>query len=228
MTGKSEAQSIALRFLSIGVLGVVGSTSISYGSISAPLVAADLLGQLFWKSLKAGYTAGESLMLAKINLIREMNRRQGYLDGEDQKTLLSFVLYGDPLTSAELASRQSKQALRLKIGLPIKTVSDQAIPEDSPAAIQSEWITYAKKSVESYLPGLENSLVQVNLQRPAESDLSEKVDKLAKGRRKGMPAPDRYVVTITKTIPAARRQHTHYARVTMDEHGKVLKLAVSR
>ena len=127
VAGKSEAQSIALRFLSIGVLGMVGSTSIAYGSICAPLVGADLLGQLFWKSLKEGYTAGEALMLAKINLIREMNRRQGYLDGEDQKTLLSFVLYGDPLASADLVASQTKHAPRIKFNLPIRTVTDQTM-----------------------------------------------------------------------------------------------------
>ncbi len=226
--GKTEAQSIALRFLSIGVLGMIGSTSISYGSVGSPLVAADLLGQLFWKSLKEGYTAGEALMLAKINLIREMNRRQGYLDGEDQKTLLSFVLYGDPLASADLAVRQTKQALRLKVGIPIKVVDDESLSSDAPAAIQSEWIPYAKKTVEAYLPGLENSRVQVHLQRPGASpDMSNK-DKNPKWLKKSSNAADRYVVTISKTVPAARREHTHFARITMDEHGKVVKLAVSR
>jgi tetratricopeptide (TPR) repeat protein len=223
--GKSEAESIALRFLSIGVYGMVASTCIAYGSISAPLVGADLLGQLFWKSLKEGYTAGEALMLAKINLIREMNRRQGYLDGEDQKTLLSFVLYGDPLASAELAMRQAKQALRLKVGLSIKTVSDQSLPLDTASTVKPEWVISAKKSVESYLPGLEHSSVQVCRQTP---NPEPQPATMTKGRRKNVGQSDRYVVTITKTVPAARHQHTHYARVTVDEHGKVVKLAVSR
>ncbi|GAP14827.1 hypothetical protein LARV_02603 [Longilinea arvoryzae] len=228
VAGKTEAQSIALKFLSIGVLGMVGSTSISYGSVNTPLVGADLLGQLFWKSLKEGYTAGEALMLAKINMIREMNRRQGYLDGEDQKTLLSFVLYGDPLASAELAVRQSKQALRMKIGISIKTVSDQSMPADGPETIRSEWITSVKKTVESYLPGLENSQVQVCLLKPEANPQAANTGSVAKGRKKALPELNHYVVTITKTIPAARREHTQYARVTLDEHGKVIKLAVSR
>ncbi len=226
--GKTEAQSIALRFLSIGVLGMIGSTCISYGSVGSPLVAADLLGQLFWKSLREGYTAGEALMLAKINLIREMNRRQGYLDGEDQKTVLSFVLYGDPLASADLAARQSKQALRLKIGLPIKTVADQSLSSDSPAAIQSEWIPYAKKSVEAYLPGLDDSNVQVHLQRPAANPDLTTAQKVGWSHKKSVSVPDRYVVTITKSVPTARKEHTHYARVTLDQNGKMVKLAISR
>lgn len=226
--GKTEAQSLALRFLSIGVLGMIGSTCISYGSVGSPLVAADLLGQLFWKSLREGYTAGEALMLAKINLIREMNRRQGYLDGEDQKTVLSFVLYGDPLASADLAARQSKQALRMKIGLPIKTVDDQSLSSDAPAAIQSEWIPYAKKSVEAYLPGLENSKVQVYLQRPAANSDTGMPQKAGWSHKKSVNVPNRYVVTITKSVPTPRNEHTHYARVTLDEKGKMVKLAISR
>ncbi|HWQ05367.1 MAG TPA: hypothetical protein VN452_08430 [Longilinea sp.] len=228
IAGKREAQSIALRFLSIGVMGMVGSTSISYGSVSAPLVGADLLGQLFWKALKEGYTAGEALMLAKINLIREMNRRQGYLDGEDQKTLLSFVLYGDPLASADLVASQSKHAPRMKFSLPIRTVTDQTMSIETLSAIQPEWISSAKKSVEAYLPGLENSQVQVSLQKPGIASVPEELGKTNKSRRKNAQTPDHYVVTITKTVPIARRQHTHYARVTLDANGKVVKLAVSR
>jgi tetratricopeptide (TPR) repeat protein len=228
VAGKSEAQSIALRFLSIGVLGMVGSTSIAYGSVNAPLVGADLLGQLFWKSLKEGYSAGEALLLAKINLIREMNRRQGYLDGEDQKTLLSFVLYGDPLASADLVASQTKHAPRMKFNLPIRTVTDQTMSVETLSAIQPEWISSAKKSVEAYLPGLENSQVQVSLQKPGIESGQENIEKTNKGRKKNMQTPDHYVVTITKTVPIARHQHTHYARVTLDAHGKVVKLAVSR
>lgn len=167
-------------------------------------------------------------MLAKINLIREMNRRQGYLDGEDQKTVLSFVLYGDPLASADLAARQSKQALRLKIGLPIKTVADQSLSSDSPAAIQSEWIPYAKKSVEAYLPGLDDSNVQVHLQRPAANPDLTTAQKVGWSHKKSVSVPDRYVVTITKSVPTARKEHTHYARVTLDQNGKMVKLAISR
>ena len=99
----TEKDSLALKFLSLGTLGVVASTCISYGSITTPLIAADLLGQLFWREIKFGRTAGEALMQAKVDLVREMNRRQGYLDGEDQKTLISFILYGHTHTPDQKA-----------------------------------------------------------------------------------------------------------------------------
>ncbi len=93
-------EAIALKFLEAGSLAIAGSTCMAYGSYGAmdnSLVAADLLGHSFWKFLKDGMPAGEALRQAKIYLASEMDRRQGYLDGLDQKTLISFVLYGDPL-----------------------------------------------------------------------------------------------------------------------------------
>ncbi len=98
---KTDETSLALRFLSIGSQAVVGSTCISYGSVTTPLVGADLLGFHFWTALRDGYPVGDALLQAKVAVVREMNGRQGFLDGEDQKTLISFVLYGDPLTYME-------------------------------------------------------------------------------------------------------------------------------
>ncbi len=109
---KSTDQAMSLRFLQVGTQAVVGSTCISYGSISPPLIAADFLGHAFWSFLREGVPAGEALRRAKISLAREMHNRQGYLDGEDQKTLISFVLYGDPLAIPVGLERTAKSILR--------------------------------------------------------------------------------------------------------------------
>jgi len=122
---KSEQTSLALKFLSIGTYGVVASTVIAYGSVTSPLIGADLLGFLFWRYLREGYTTGEALVQAKIDFVREMNRRQGFLDGEDQKTLLSFVLYGDPMVRYTDSSYGSKTAGRSKTHLSVRTVCDR-------------------------------------------------------------------------------------------------------
>lgn len=95
--GKDAATAISLRFLAEGALGFVGSTNISYGVSVPPLSDADLLGVLFWQHLLQGERLGDALLRAKVDFAREMYRRQGYLDGDDMKTLLQFVLYGDPL-----------------------------------------------------------------------------------------------------------------------------------
>jgi hypothetical protein len=36
------------------------------------------------------------------------------------------------------------------------------------------------------------------------------------------------VVTLSKQVPDGQRHHPHFARLTLDENGKILKLAVSR
>jgi hypothetical protein len=36
------------------------------------------------------------------------------------------------------------------------------------------------------------------------------------------------VITLSKKIPDGKRQHPHFARLTLDPEGKVMKLAVSR
>lgn len=97
--GKDPAKSIALRFLAEGALAVVGSTVISYGVAAPPLGAADLLGAFFWQHVLAGEPLGEALLQAKLDFTREVYQQQGYLDGDDMKTLLEFVLYGDPLAA---------------------------------------------------------------------------------------------------------------------------------
>ena len=148
--GRSTEQAISLTFLHAGANSFVGSTCIAYGTISMPLMAADLLGHAFWQYLMEGHPAGEALRRAKIYLSTEMDRRQGYLDGEDQKTLISFVLYGDPLyqettrtngkaakrmTSALFQKKDPAQAINLEDALtngleitplPVYTVCDRA------------------------------------------------------------------------------------------------------
>jgi hypothetical protein len=36
------------------------------------------------------------------------------------------------------------------------------------------------------------------------------------------------VITLSKTVPEGGRRHAHFARLTLDPGGKVLKLAISR
>lgn len=93
--------SIALSFLSRGALGFVGSTAMSYGALAPPLSGADLLGRHLWEGIVGGLPIGCALRRARSAFIRAAATQQGYLDGEDQKTLLSFGLYGDPSLSME-------------------------------------------------------------------------------------------------------------------------------
>ncbi len=226
--GKTENQSLALKFLGVGTLAVVASTCIAYGSISTPLIAADLLGSLFWKHLKLGRTAGEALMQARIDLAREMNRRQGYLDGEDQKALISFVLYGDPLAAYNGFQVQGKVVRRTKDHMQVKTITEQEIVEVQFAS--SAILKQAKVLAAEYLPGADlNGVDGLDVRLRRQNSAEKPVPPGKNGRRKSPPREEgRLVVTVSKQVRVAHHIHRHYVRVTLDEGGKPVKLAISR
>ncbi len=226
---KCEDQSIALKFLSIGSRAFVGSTTIAYGSVTAPLIGADLLGFHFWKYLRDGSTVGEALLQGKIALAREMNQRQGFLDGEDQKTLISFVLYGDPLSGYEAFNTRSKTILRSKTHPAVKTICDRQTTEGEKVIISQALLKEVKAIVEAYLPGLEDADFAVSAMHEEcdgkghdcpTAELGLKTGKA--GRSGGV------VVTVSKSVKFAKRTFHQYARVTLNEKGKMIKLAVSR
>jgi len=236
---KTVQNSLALKFLDSGCRAVVGSTVMSYGSISTPLNAADLLGIAFWKNLKNSIPVGDALRRAKIHLAREMHKRQGYLDGEDQKTLISFVLYGDPLAQSTNhlpgfeffnGPKRRKTILR-PLGPPpkIKMVCDRAEVPGASDPIPDEVMTHIKRVVTQYLPGMQGAQVTMS---------HEHLDCACEGhncptRQLGPKAhpdvkPERRVVTLSKSISFEEHTHPAYARLTLDQSGKVVKVAVSR
>ncbi len=95
---KSEKNAISLKFLDQdNNLGFCGSTTIAYGPPTPPSSEADLFVKYLFEYLKQGLTTGEAFKNAKLDFARKKIRRHGFLDDDDQKTLLQFVLYGDPL-----------------------------------------------------------------------------------------------------------------------------------
>ena len=217
---KTEENALSLKFLSLGTLAVVGSTCIAYGAVSTPLVAADLLGNFFWQQMKNGRSAGEALMIAKIDMAREMIKRQGYLDAEDQKTLLSFVLYGDPLATVNGAQKQAKKVIRLKKNPNVKTISEKPVEigEDSPLSFKV--LDDVKGRLSSYLPGIETAEIRITSQDSGVAGM--------KAGAKGSDYNHCYVVTLSKQVPFAKSIHRHFARATVSTDGRVIKLAVSR
>ncbi|NMC81140.1 MAG: hypothetical protein GYA59_17405 [Chloroflexi bacterium] len=229
LDGKKESESIALRFLAIGTLSFVGSTCIAYGSVGTPLIGADLLGNQFWKGLREGLTAGEALVQAKVDLVQEMNQRQGFLDGEDQKTLISFVLYGDPLIASTALKADAKRILRKRVHPAVKTVCDRQENTLESQRIPAAVLREVKRSVEGYLPGLEDAdfIVSEGHLHCEEEGLAcstaQPDFKVAQNS-----ASERAVVTISKQVKVAQKIHHHYARVTLNAKGQPVKVALSR
>jgi hypothetical protein len=228
---RSIEQALALKFLASGSQVVVGSTCTSYGSVTLPLIAADLLGRAFWKLLNEGFPAGEALRRAKVSLAREMHNRQGYLDGEDQKTLISFVLYGDPLAQPTGNSHRDAKTLLRSFATPVqpRTVCDRCDSSYITLPIPSETLAQVKSIVSQYLPGMSDAQLSLNIER-AECHASGHACPTGLARTKAGPThpPTRQTVVLSKRIEQGNHYHDQYARLTLDEQGKLVKLAVSR
>jgi hypothetical protein len=239
---KGIEDALCLKFLASGSQVVVGSTCTAYGSITTPLIGADLLGHAFWKFLKDGYSAGEALHRAKIHLTREMLKRQNYLDGEDQKTLISFVLYGDPLAQVTKSRTHSKNIYRtVDHPTTIKTVCDRSAPNGNcqenqvSQPISEETLISVKKVVEQYLPGMKDAKISCN---QTHAGCNGQNHTCPTSQLTGSFTPEdkieRRVVTLSKRVEKKNGKslqpviHNHYARLTLDEQYKVVKMVVSR
>jgi hypothetical protein len=110
--------SIALNFLANGALAFVGFTAMSYGALAPPLSGADLLGRYLWEGVVEGLPIGLALLRARSAFIGAAAANQGYLDGEDQKTLLSCVLYGDPSISLGRTAAPPESYVELEVSCP--------------------------------------------------------------------------------------------------------------
>jgi len=100
--GKSSEDTIVLKLLSEKrIYGFCGSTTLAYGPVAPPSSEGVLLVKYFFEYVNQYLTLGESFKNAKLDFARKVLRRQGFLDDDDQKTLLQFVLYGDPMFRLE-------------------------------------------------------------------------------------------------------------------------------
>ncbi|MCB2203086.1 hypothetical protein KQH56_03685 [bacterium] len=215
---KQHDEAMSLKFLDCGTDTFVGSTCIAYGAVTMPLIAADYLAELFWKRVLDGDAVGYALMRAKLTFAQEMTRKQGFLDGEDQKTLLSFILFGDPLAQYD-GIQSTPKLIRPKQHPALKTLSDSDLQPASEAAPMPDRVSAGVLDViEKYLPGLQNAQMKINT---AEAGFYP-------GESKS-PHYDRYYVTLEKAVNEDQRtSHHHYARMTFDKKGKLVKFSTSR
>jgi hypothetical protein len=235
INGKKVDDAISLKFLASGTHAVIGSTCISYGSLATPLSSADLLGRVFWNLLQEGFTAGESLRRAKIHLTREMHRRQGFLDAEDQKTLISFVLFGDPLALPFKARISPKITPHLSDStVPIPTVCEHSFKEDVEIPVSLETISHLKNIVAQYLPGMSDAKVSLSQERQSCSNFCNHcssgkrcVLSQANAKNNSTIKSHRRVVTLSKNYERAKHNHQQFARLTLDEQGEIVKMVVS-
>ncbi len=111
---KELSESLALTFLKEGCRCFVGSTTIAYGPPTPPPTEADLMASLFFQEVLKGERFGIALLNAKHDFFKIMIDRQGFLDGDDKKTLLQFVLYGNPDESLQYNNHKGTKNTKKK------------------------------------------------------------------------------------------------------------------
>ncbi len=224
--GKDSENSLALRFLASRALALVGSTRVAYGAIAPPLLGADLIGRYFWEGLRAHLSVGEALKYARVNLVKEMQDRQGYLDGEDQKTLISFVLYGDPSLSATAVWSGIAQRTVGKTLCPPLICQRKARQQKS--IVSDELIAAVKRDIEASLPHMAQARIHASPLAVCGGDCSHRCP-LARGAAKAARAQrGNWTFTLEKDIVNGEGTHRQVVKATVDERGHILKMAVSK
>ena len=231
---KKPQTSLALKFLASGTQMLVGSSCIAYGGINSSLEAADLLALLFWQELMSGRSGGGALQQAKLSFACRLDERQGYLDGEDQKTLISFSYYGDPTLPALPSSfvarthRKAKQHWHELTECP-PTICARGATVERVEVVPEEVLNQVRERVSRYLPGMEHAQMAVKRQRPClGKDCQNQCANCHPGAKGFVSIGGKMVFSLSKTIQVDGEHHHQLVRATVDDEGQLLKLAVSK
>jgi len=213
--------SIANRYVHLGASAFLGSTAMSYGSVSPPVSGADFLAKEVLRRLLAGSPIGESFLKAKQSFVNTMMAEQGFLDAEDQKTMLTFILLGDPLFSPmpQTKATASRSELELPFEPQREIICARNVEDPRPARLR---------------PGVLEELeyLATRILSAADSDRSigplrtgqESCSNLSVSSHIRLSPGGRRVLTIRQTLPTGG---TRLARVSYSGD-RVVKALVSK
>ena len=200
LAGRTPANSIPLRALLEGTRACVGATVNAYGGITPPLLGADLLCQRLLTHLARGAPVGEALYQARLEFAQTMYRRQGYLDDVDIKTLIEFVLLGDPWAGAAPG------------GATVMWPSDRVaslerVPKPRPKAVlleeqvPHELVRRARDALKRLLPGATTAPLVIMAQpNPRRLRKGEAEHELVFSAQESRPTADGHVVAQTAHV----------------------------
>ena len=101
VNNKKTSESIMLTALRSGVSFCIGSTATAYGTFAPPISEADMLVSIFYDEFLKGKNASLAFLNAKRIFAQKNIEKNGFLDDDDKKTLVEFVMYGNPLTEVD-------------------------------------------------------------------------------------------------------------------------------
>lgn len=229
LVDRTVENSNALAFLSAGSAAVVGATGIAYGSSAAPLSNADLICRGFWSYLLAGYSAGEALIHSKSEFINEMMRRQGYLDEDDQKTWLQFNLLGEPAVRpfAGARGRKSPPAVESLAGSEATVLCPSVSHPEDGNGQRTDLARIALEFLDSHDQDLRGGRLNVHSRGNCDGSCGQLCHvHVPKSRNRLAPVTS---ITAQKRVRADDgSQIPRFARLTVDNDGRVVKAVVSR
>lgn len=216
-----ESDCMSLHFLGKATRVFVGSTTIAYGALNSTLVAADLLGYLFWKHLLTGISCGEAFRRAKKNLATEMEQKNGGLDAEIQKTLISFVFYGDPLYTVDENANINDIMQRSKTPRDYELLGEESNYEN---VLDPEMSSDIYKEVKrAYnISSAANEYSQFMVKKEMNYNLTGRYTAHA------MPEHSNFVITYIRGNRIGNVVDRSVIRVTVRDDGKIQKVSFSR
>jgi tetratricopeptide (TPR) repeat protein len=222
------AGSLVQRFLSDGTAALVASSASTYGTSAPPLAGADLLASLFWRHVQEGNPVGEALRLARHSFAQIELERQGYLDGDDQKTLLEFSVYGDPLFRVFDDIGNLDEATADTLVGPADCLCKDASTESRTPALDRRFAREALQFMTAQHPELEAGAIRVQRRAACGGECGQP---LHSGT--GRPAEEGVTSFVTARAAIRAADSTdpgliRIARATLDDDGQVVKLVVSR
>jgi hypothetical protein len=99
--------------------------------------------------------------------------------------------------------------------------------EAKSSPISAKAIANAKEVASHYLPGIDYAEVHISRQHVRVNN-STQVNGASQSKSNTARQSSRVVVSFSKQVSFDQHIHRQYARVTMDQQGKVVKLAISR
>ncbi len=226
---KAPEESLALSFLRRGASCVVGATRLAYGTSEPPLIAADLLARNFWLGLEQGMTAGEALAHSRTRLIQEAQSRQGYVDGDDQKTALEFILLGDPAARLATARKGANiEESRIDTSAPPPQLHCKRHSSEGGAVrVEGEFLSRARNYLKRVAPDAWDTQLSVLPRHCCASGRFFECQGDCHHEKSAPTGP--YFVTARKSILTQDGTTLHrVARLTVAEDGRLLKACVSK
>jgi hypothetical protein len=233
LTAKTPRASMTLRLLATQAIAVISSTAMAHGSLTPPLVGADLLARYFWEALGEGARTGEALRTAKVRFARDMMAYQGYLDLDDQKTLLAFTLFGDPaiLPAGPVSARErTVHDLLQGDALPAIRCQLRAVQQPlatTPLDLQRRVLDYASER----LPHLADARLTVSRPILCDGDCAARcrlTETMYRAAHPGVLSVN-YVFTFTGLHRLEEGEtEINMARITVSPRGTLLKVTLSR